>query len=711
MSATLEPPTLDERMPSSRGILEDDPHFDPQPPRELSELLASPPLVSGRKRSSAFLAAWSATLTRAGVGEACDALNELEQAKAKADPDYKPEHFDANEVRRVLMTVCEALQKVEADAEREGRSCPRIRRGKLAAFQLETYYRREPVPFKTELPDVKERERLVNALARAWRRRWRKAHAVECYLHLAFVSKEKGVAGKSGKTPPAYTDRLTDLVVAVAVRAAALRAELGDHLRRYTNAADELLAEFRADPANYYAPEWKPGDSIDAAGDEDEKPAKPPKAKDPREPARRAVRAAVREGLKIVAALNLSEDEEIEFRLELQAEFETAWTSEPKPTGGGGARKERGAGETLNADTASANASARVSTRTNMSALKEYRVKKNAENSQSLALSAAENPTFSPAGKPCLTTAELAASVCASVGAERFGVVVIDDTKERGEEGSCIFDETVSPARFRDRLPYYLAQNERNPVASVSVRLRSTKHDYGLHFLQVDDATPADVELLKPFAFWGAETSPGSAQVWLALAEKLTAEQYNELRQRLFDRLNPTKVKALANGGAFGAIRWIGSLNRKPKRRLADGTSPRVEFLFFAHGRRVTVAELDGAGLLAPAVVKASNVVEATSRFKTSRVPFGDFPPLDDYLSKHRKPDGSPDRSSAEIAWCCASLRLGFSESAVEDELSRLTLKGRGRSYAYVRDTVAHAAAFLARQPDTSRGARERLAL
>jgi hypothetical protein len=647
--------------------------------------------VKRRRRGSAFASGFSAVLNRVGCDDACRKL------------DIDPSYF-----RRLCLTIIEVTGRVEEKADEEKRPYPELRRDHCASYLYELHYKRAAIPgelFSKRRAD--ELEKYKKNRGRQWQRRRKVVARVMAYTGHRLFEFEAGdkELGKS----PAVIDRLSDVVADTIQRARSLH-RFGP-VRRYNEAADLALIEFRKDPTHVCTPVLPPPKPTAKAADDDA----PPKAKTvtlDKLKERAGKQAAV--ALADLRRLRLSEADEWAARDELIAAFTCglAEVTDPEPESGADVPKRVAPPETKTGDThPPRDASARLFRGTNSARFEVREARETRKSPANAQSEPAESVSTCNAPGVSLTDAELAASVCASVGVERFGVVVVDDTKERGEEGSCIFAETVAPARFRDRLPYYLAQNERNPVASLTVRLRSIKHNYGLHILQVDDATPADVELLKPFAFWGVATSPGSAQVWLALAEKLTVEQYNELRQRLFDRLNPEGKKALANGGAHGSMRWIGSLNRKPKRRLADGTSPRVEFLFFAHGRRVRVAELEAAGLLAPAAVKVSNVVEASARFKTSRIPYGGFPSLDDYLLKHRKPDGAPDRSSAESAWCCASLRLGFSESAVEDELSRITLKGRGRSYAYVRDTVTHAADFLARQPDTSRGARERMAL
>jgi hypothetical protein len=57
------------------------------------------------------------------------------------------------------------------------------------------------------------------------------------------------------------------------------------------------------------------------------------------------------------------------------------------------------------------------------------------------------------------------------------------------------------------------------------------------------------------------------------------------------------------------------------------------------------------------------------------------------------------DRSRAEMAWCVAALGQGWSRSNVEAQLSRIGVKASTRQRDnYVRDTVANAAKWLARE-------------
>jgi hypothetical protein len=193
---------------------------------------------------------------------------------------------------------------------------------------------------------------------------------------------------------------------------------------------------------------------------------------------------------------------------------------------------------------------------------------------------------------------------------------------------------------------------------------------------------------LAPFAFLQVATSPGNGQTWLALPKGLTPEQYNELRRRLLSQLKPTG----ANGGAYGSIRFPGSLNCKPKRRYADGEACRVQLLRAAPGRVVTEADLDAAGLLAPATPAPTPAELSTIK---TRFPVEGFPDMKAEIAAT-----GGDRSRGEFAWCMKSLRRGFPPNIVEDELRRAGDKARTRQRDnYARETVEKAARVVGLNP------------
>jgi hypothetical protein len=176
-------------------------------------------------------------------------------------------------------------------------------------------------------------------------------------------------------------------------------------------------------------------------------------------------------------------------------------------------------------------------------------------------------------------------------------------------------------------------------------------------------------------------TSPANGQAWLCLSDEIASdEDFKTPRTRLLSKLKHTG----ANGGAYGSTRWPGSLNRKPKRRYADGESPRVQLLRLQPGRMVSVAELDAAGVLAP--LPPTRTPEQIREIK-GRLPKG-WPDFDEYLNRHRG-----DRSRAEFAWSCRALELGWPRYRVEEELSSIGAKARTRTRDnYATETVASAA-------------------
>jgi hypothetical protein len=315
----------------------------------------------------------------------------------------------------------------------------------------------------------------------------------------------------------------------------------------------------------------------------------------------------------------------------------------------------------------------------------EETVSRNADK-MSYVASAAECIEYEPESRPCgvsLDEAETAAVAFASVEIRRVKVVFVDDAKRRQANDNCTLTEDVSLDEFRRRLPEYLERNFHSPVESMTVRVHF-KGDTRL--LQVDDCDAEVLRLLTPHSFLQFATSPGNGQAWLALGGDLTTQEYDGLRRQLLTRLAQTG----ANGGAYGSARWPGTLNRKPKRRYADGESPRVQLLRVAYGLRVTPDELEAAGLLAPPPSKPK--IEA-ARVIASQTPNG-WPDMNDFLARV-----GGDRSRAEMAWCVAALGRGWSRSNVEAQLSRIGVKASTRQHDnYIRDTVANAAKWLAHE-------------
>jgi hypothetical protein len=613
--------------------------------------------VRARKKVSALMAAFNSFWHVAGFDDIC-----------------KEAGIDAGELRRMYMTILELAMRAEDHAERDGHAPARVRRFHCPDYAAELCYRREFLRGDTEAEKTKQRA----SHSRAWRERWRRTiHAAQCRNHLPIVERQSGGIFGKRKVATIYTDRLADVLAMTGKNADKHRGRVA----RYTRAAQASLELLRqtADP---YAPDFdynpKPKPStptLDESETEAQEIADPPYIV--------ALRRAVKLAKKGMAC---APPEEIAARRTEMHE----WINALMPDAG---EAEENAHPHLCAVERNVDAPknesappAEVVTKTTFS---------ESENSDFPAESGdlpekkgdVQTPLFSgveydPEPEPRginLAEATAAADACASVGVEHVLVVWTDETLPVGK--NCVgTDEFKSIAEFQENLPCLLARNERSPVESMAVRVRWKGET---HLLQVDECALELLERLAPFSFMQIATSQGNGQAWLAFSEALTQEQYDELKLRLFTRLNPTKSKEGANGGAHGSVRWPGSLNRKPKRRYADGESPRVQLLSVQPGRKVSIAELDAAGLLAPALPKKTS--EQIREIK-GRLPQG-WPSMDEYLAKHK------DRSTAEFAWCCRAIEAGWPQYKVEEELARRGAKARTRTCDnYITETVSNAA-------------------
>jgi hypothetical protein len=666
--------------------------------------------VKTRKRVSALAASFNAVMRRAGIVEACPKLNSLEKLKAKDNPEYKPLRFDPNEIMRLYLAMVDAAQFTEWMAEQSGAPYSKIRRFKYSAARMESLFKRAPIPADISEAD---RQRQFATRARAWRRRWAKVHAVQRHLHLGFIIHEKGVATAEKKEAGHFTDHLTDVLAHTARRAGELS---GEPVGRYNRAADEALKHFRETIAPY-APEWN-AESADAkAGKATVQASGEAKKKetDKWRPIRNNLKQCVRAARQLVREDGLSESEAFARRQELHALIETEWTDAPEPADPPEKKTERATAAaavsplppvTNTADTAKnrpalslvSDASGDDLDRTNLSYL----------NSEKIANCTAKSQVSSDAGtekpRPPLQVAHAAADAWQSIGADTFLVVKYDETKPRGAPQE---SERVTAAAFRKNLPRYLAVNEARPV---SIMVRPMWMENERRVIHLDECSPADLERLAPFCCLQELTSDANGQGFIALSGEMEKDAFDALCKRFFKKQNPSSDKNGINHGSSGSTRWPGTLNKKPVRQRTDGSFPRVELVRLAPGLLVSPEEMDRAGLLAP---EEQPVVQASApRFHSSKLPTH-WPDFNDYLSrKWLAGENRPDRSSAEAAWSCAALRMGWPASMVEDELRRLSLKAQGRRDNYVEKTVRHAAEWLSTQPQTSHaGARQRMVI
>lgn len=651
-----EPPTFDERPPL------DTPPADVTPgePTDWRANLGRAPLASDatvktRKRVSAIAASINAAMKAAGVDDACRNLN-----------------LDANEFRRMCLVMLDAAQRAEYEAERRKAQPPQARRFKATAYVMELFYKRRQMP--KDLTD-EERARLIAALARNWRRRFKRFLTVQRFLHLGLFDYEPGVASSNKKVAPHLIDRLSDLLADVQCRAA---EGGGEPIGLYNRAAEAAVAHFRATVPEF-APEWEPEPKVEEAG---AKESAPPKGRDPRKVVAATARATVKKLRAFIADERLTETQAEELRAQLHAQIEAAWADEAGP--GGVSPPEGGRPCDSNADNAPPSAPPGNLDRTQVSYLAESESSKTPAKARLNAVQNVEIP------KAPAEQARAFVDVFESVGATKFKAVYLSCEPLDGDPTYC-GSEDCSPARLRARC---LSMVERSERRSESVSVRA----YCGSLIQLDDVTPEQLPALLPFSYFAVETSPKSFQAWIALPADLPRDAFKAVRERLLRRHNPTrKTEGTANGGAYGAIRMPGTLNAKEKHRRCFGELPRVSIVHLAPGLIVPPLELEHAGLLAEPL--PAPAAPAPSSFSTSRLPEA-WPDINVYRQRYWKADaGRADRSRADEAWVCAAARLGFSRSAIAAELPRVSDKARARP-DYVERTANSAFEWLAAQPD-----------
>jgi hypothetical protein len=565
---------------------------------------------------------------------------------------------------------------IDAAAE-DAEAKSKVRRFPCPAWKAQTYLSRTVIPPL----DGEEFNRVSGTLARAWRRMgWTWIHKLQLVSGAAlFECDTVDFKENWDKKPATYTDRFTDLLLATMRKARASRSR--KRVNKFDLAFEQCLKEFREQKLiPDYAPEAKKPDEK-AARARAKAEAQEMKTS-PTVQVEGIARRATAKAAKIVA--DLPGDEALAIDIALVEWITDEW--------------EKATGRVLpfpsvlpveEADTIFSDAPETASSCASPQGQDCDFPAENEETASPQAdklsyetpaqVSVEYDPEPEPRGQS-LAEAEGALDAFESVGVLECTAVIVDDALPRGQNE--VFSEQVTVAEFRRHLERYMGRNESNSTHSLCGRVSGKKHKYGTRrLIQVDDCSREVVRLLMPFAFLVAMTSPGNYQVWIALSDEMPDDkEFEDQRLRLYQFLKPTG----ANGGAYGSIRWPGTLNRKPSRRYADASSPRVQLLRTQPGRMVSVAELDAAGLLAPLPPKKTP--EQIKEIK-GRLPKG-WPDFDEFLSRHRG-----DRSRAEFAWACRAIELGWPQYKVGEELSRIGAKARTRTRDnYATETVASAA-------------------
>jgi RepB DNA-primase from phage plasmid len=274
----------------------------------------------------------------------------------------------------------------------------------------------------------------------------------------------------------------------------------------------------------------------------------------------------------------------------------------------------------------------------------------------------------------------------ASVGATHFNVTwtTLQDEPRRSRKG-------MSIAEITRALPAMLD-------AATRDQLNLIMRPYGpdVWFIQLDDLKTGQLARLAPRIFLILETSPGkhaegNYQAWLALEGSHDKEFARRVRRG-----------AGTDKRATGATRIAGSLNFKEK---YAPDFPRVTIHTAQPGRKVTAAELEQLGLVAP----PEEFAPFTPRIKASSAPSSGSPNnWPSYqMALDRAPlngDGTgPDRSNADLKW--AMTAIGLYRRDVKETAARLMeesakAKQKRRGYAdMIADTAAKFVAQRQQQP------------
>jgi hypothetical protein len=252
--------------------------------------------------------------------------------------------------------------------------------------------------------------------------------------------------------------------------------------------------------------------------------------------------------------------------------------------------------------------------------------------------------------------------------------MVWDKTKENRSY------DTVHAQILRDRVRDYIGQGEREQL-SVCVRPIAD------HLIQFDDGDAQVLADEKPFLFGAFETSPGSIQAWAAMLPGTPKEVRDRVRRRWLVHL-----KGRANGGAYGAIRWPGSLNVKEERRQPDGTFPRVTTIYSNPGRYVTEEELEAAGHLAPEPPPPPPLKTEARKVSANLNPPVQWPDWNVELSRSNlKKNGERQHSEADLKWCKRAFEWRWSRSEIKSMLLDVSPRAKEKTEHYIERTLDRA--------------------
>ncbi len=267
----------------------------------------------------------------------------------------------------------------------------------------------------------------------------------------------------------------------------------------------------------------------------------------------------------------------------------------------------------------------------------------------------------------------------AAVGADSFKVTLKD------ERTGAVNAEDYDLRGLVVAMPDLIERNERGEESLI---LRPE----GGAFIQIDDCRDDERQLLEPFSFLEAETSPGNFQSWIALDPATDDAARKLVRERL---LTGALLGTSANAAPGGAMRWIGSLNCKREHERADGSFPRVELRALHFSRIATVEQLEQAGLLAPPCDSLSFTTASSGQIcplPLRKSADGKEPSYQrcEQSVKHSR-TGKIDRSGVDALFAVTCFDWGIGFDRVVSLLKEYSEKAKRRRDDYAERTAAWA--------------------
>jgi hypothetical protein len=282
--------------------------------------------------------------------------------------------------------------------------------------------------------------------------------------------------------------------------------------------------------------------------------------------------------------------------------------------------------------------------------------------------------TLDTAKNPGATAAREMIGVFESVGANAFDVTITDQS-----QNLIGFQRNQSAAKLSASIPFLLDATDR-AERNLIIRPRGENER---QFIQLDDLDGPGIERVKEVSFLIIETSRGSFQAWLCVAD---ADE-NTARN--------LKVATSADATASGAARLCGSRNFK---EIHSPHFPYVRTVEAHPGRTTRKEELSQSGLL-----KEEKATQPPARAPSRGFQSFTWPDYSIELSRApKKKDGTIDASRADWNFSLIAADRGFTAQEITERLLEVSEKTQrmkdSEARQYAERTAKRAAESVARR-------------